>query len=217
MIDEQIYLDYLNALLDGDRSRCREIVQALLDKGVDIKQLYENLFHRSMYEVGHLWENNRITVAREHLATSISESLLNLIHPYIFDRERVGKTAVISCAANEFHQLGGKIVADIFELNGWNGHFLGANTPAEVMNQLIQEKKPDIVGLSLSILSNGETLRRTIEIIKTDFSAVDILVGGQAFRRGGLDMIKAYPGTEYIPTLDELENMIKTALNHGSI
>jgi hypothetical protein len=26
--------------------------------------------------------------------------------------------------ANEYHQIGGKMVADIFELNGWRGYFV---------------------------------------------------------------------------------------------
>ena len=65
----------------------------------------------------------------EHLATAISESLLNLTYPRLFAQPRNGKSAVVTCVSNEYHQIGGKMVADIFELNGWRGHFLGANMP----------------------------------------------------------------------------------------
>ena len=125
MIEERLYQDYLKALLAGKRKQCRDMVQGLLDANIELKTLFTNLFQRSMYEVGELWENNRITVANEHLATSITESLLNLTYPVLFAADRSGKKAVISCSANEFHQVGGKMVADIFELNGWDGHFLG--------------------------------------------------------------------------------------------
>ena len=162
-----------------------------------------------MYRVGELWENNRITVANEHLATSITESLLNLVYPAIFATDRIGRKAVISCSANEFHQVGGKMVADILELNGWDGYFLGANTPPEDILKYIHEVKPDLVGLSLSILSNIANLQRCIDIVKTDFPNMDLLIGGQAFRWGGTDTIKRYSGTEYIPSLAELEKQIK--------
>ena len=92
---------------------------------------YNNLFQKSLYRVGELWESNRISVAKEHLATAITEGLLNLVYPKLFEPEqyRKGRTILISCTANEFHQIGGKMVADVCELNGWDSHFLGANTP----------------------------------------------------------------------------------------
>lgn len=205
MLEEGLYAKYLSALLAGKRSECRQIVQNLLDADIDIKELYTDLFQRSMYRVGELWENNRITVANEHLATSITESLLNLAYPFIFAGARIGKKALISCSANEFHQIGGKMVADIFELNGWDGHFLGANSPPEDMVRFIQEVQPDVVGLSLSVLSNIDHLKRNIEAVKSDFPNIDLLIGGQAFRWGGVDTVKQYRGVEYIPSLDELK------------
>jgi len=210
MINETTYNDYLKALLAGKRTDCQKIVLDLLDAKIEIKELYSHLFQQSMYRVGELWENNRISVANEHLATSITESLLNLVYPALFATDRIGKKAVISCSANEFHQVGGKMVADILELNGWDGFFLGANTPHDDMMQYIQDNKPDLVGLSLSILSNIENLKKGIEVIRTDFPNMDLLIGGQAFRWGGLDMIKKYAGTEYISNLAELESAIKS-------
>ena len=209
MINESLYSNYLNALLAGKRLECHNIVKELLVSDIDIKELYSQLFQRSMYQVGELWENNQITVANEHLATSITESLLNLSYPSVFATERIGKKAVISCSANEFHQVGGKMVADILELNGWDGHFLGANTPPDDMAQFIQDTKPDLVGLSLSILSNIDNLKLSIEVVKTDFPNMDLLIGGQAFRWGGIDTIKRYAGAEYIPNLEDLEKLIK--------
>jgi MerR family transcriptional regulator, light-induced transcriptional regulator len=208
-VDEILYQKYLKALLDGKRMACRDIVQNLIDGSIDIKKLYSDLFQRSMYTVGELWENNKITVAHEHLATAITESLLNLAYPAIFASPRTGRKVIISCSVNEYHQVGGKMVADIFELNGWDGHFLGANSPVEDMARFIQEIKPDIVGLSLSILSNIDNLKHHIEAIRSDFPNMDLLIGGQAFRWGGTDLVNKYAGTEYIPSLDRLETMIQ--------
>jgi cobalamin-dependent methionine synthase I len=100
------------------------------------------------------------------------------------------------------------MVADIFELNGWDGHFLGANLPHEDMSRFIQEFQPDVVGLSLSIIANLDNLKRGIEVVQTDFPNLDLLIGGQAFRWGGIDVIKRYSGTIYIASLEELENLI---------
>jgi len=101
------------------------------------------------------------------------------------------------------------MVADIFELNGWDGHFIGANVPADDLARFIQEVKPDVVGLSLSILSNIDNLIQTIQLIRADFPNVDLLVGGQAFRWGGVDSISRF-NIEFIPSLNQLESMLKS-------
>jgi methanogenic corrinoid protein MtbC1 len=209
MIAESAYHDYLQSLLAGRRADCNDLVRRLLDSGTGVREMYRDLFQRSMYRVGELWEHNRITVATEHLATSITEGLLNLVYPMVFATERVGKTAIVSCAANEFHQVGGKMVADILELNGWDAHFLGANMPAEDMSACIQDTRPDLVALSLSVFSNMNNLIHAIEVVRTDFSGLPILVGGQAFRWGGVDTVKRYAGVEYLGSLDDLEGLVR--------
>lgn len=209
MIDEAIYQKYLSSLLGGRRTECGKIVQRLIDDKTGLKTLYSDLFHRSMYEVGELWETHQISVAREHLASAITESMLNLAYPLVFRTERVGKRAIVSCSANEYHQIGGKMIADIFEINGWDGHFLGANVTAEDVVKKTDEIRPDIVGLSLSILSNMDSLKHMIEIIQASFPDMNILVGGQAFLWGGLDAIKAYPNLAYVSSMDELEKLLE--------
>jgi len=211
MISEDLYKNYLHLLLEGNRSECSRIVQSLIDEGVEIKSLYSDLFQRSLYAVGELWEFNKISVAKEHLATAITEGLLNLTYPMLFDAEnrQSGSRVIISCTANEYHQVGGKMVADIFELNGWDAHFLGANTPVDHVLDYIQETKPDLVGLSLSVYFNIAALKTGIEAIRSNFHQLDLVIGGQAFRTGGVEMIQRFSGTEFIPSLDELENAIK--------
>ncbi len=208
MIDQAQYQNYLEHLLAGRRHECAQIVQQLLDERIVIKRLYTDLFQRSLYQVGQLWENNQISVAKEHLATAITESLLTLVYPMLFADRQAHKKAVISCVANEFHQIGGKMVADIFEMNGWDGYFLGANTPIAELISFIDETKPDLLGLSLSIYFNLPALKRAIEAIRAEYPDLLILTGGQAFRWGGIDSLKAYPNVEYLPSLDSLENLI---------
>ena len=113
---EARYRRFLDALLVGDVAYCRAEVQAWLDAGRGVRALYEDLIQRALYDVGMLWESGRASVADEHLATAISESLLNLSYPYLFDRPSTGCSALVTCAANEHHQIGARMVADIFEL-----------------------------------------------------------------------------------------------------
>jgi methanogenic corrinoid protein MtbC1 len=207
MITSELFNEFLKYLLSGDRASCINIVNKLLADNIDIKVLYKDLFHKAMYEIGDLWENNKITVAVEHLSTAIIESLLTLIYPKLFsyERKRTGKKAIISCIANEYHQIGGKMIADVFELNGWDGYFLGANTPVDGLLSLIDEKKPQIIGLSISVYFNMKNLSQTIDALKSSYPKTEILVGGQAFRWGAINIIKKYSNVNYIESIDKLE------------
>jgi len=211
VITDRLYADYFKALLAGDRETCVHTVQCLLDREVSLYDLYIHLFQRSLYEVGDLWERNRISVAVEHLATAMTESLLTLVYPRIFAAEHIGKKAVVSCVANEYHQIGAKMVADVFELNGWDGYFLGANTPPESILVFLQEKQPHVLGLSLSVSFNMDALCGLIERVRGSFPDLPVLVGGQAFRWGGDDRVGRYPGVQRLSTLRELESYIRQA------
>lgn len=205
MITEELYHGYLASLLAGEHRRCHTVVTGLLGQGVEIKDLYIDLFQRSLYEVGEMWEHRKISVAVEHMASAITESLLTLVYPAIFSAEHSGKSVVISCVANECHQIGSKMVADFFELHGWHGYFLGANTPKADLLQMIDEKQPQLVGLSLSLTSNLRTLVRTIRDITDRRPDSQIIVGGQAFRHGGVDALCQFTNARHISSLGDLK------------
>lgn len=193
MITEELYQSYLTALLKGDYRQCEGIVTQVLDQEMDLVILYTDLFQRSLYEVGELWERNRISVAVEHLATAISERLLAIVYPRVLFRLKRRETArkvVVSCSVNEYHQVGARMVADLMDLNGWNVHFLGANTPVEDLLEMIQKNRPDLLGLSLSIYFNLTNLHKMIQAVRLSYPQLDMIVGGQAFRHGGIEHLK---------------------------
>ena len=206
---ETTYQAYLGALIRGDRHHCRAMVEEMLQEKTDIKDLYVGIFQRSLYQVGELWECNKLSVAREHMATAITESLLPLAYQTIFSAPHCGRKAIVACAANEYHQLGGKMVADILELNGWDGFFLGANTPITDLLSLVDEKNPDMLCLSLSIYAGMPELIKLLERVRGQFAELPVIVGGQAFRWGGVDLVTAYSGVRFIGSIFELEKLIQ--------
>ena len=148
-----------------------------------------------------MWEVNRISVAVEHLATATVESLFSLVYPILFSRERVGRSAIVACVANEYHQVGANMIADVLELNGWDGVFLGANTPVGDLLYMIDDSGPRFVGLSLAIYFNLRELLEAIGRIRGRFEELPILVGGQAFRWGGKEAVEAIPGVHLVGDL----------------
>lgn len=208
MITNELYNIYLKNLLSGKKQECAAIVQELLKNNIQLKDLYENLFQRSLYEIGLLWESNKISVAVEHIATSITENLINLAYPLLFSAEHIGKKAVITCTPGEYHQIGASMVADFFELNGWDGYFLGANTPIDSLIQFIEKNKPDLLAISLSVYFNINALLKLIKEVHSYYPDLLIIIGGQGFNWGGKEIIKDLKNTKLIRNLAELEEII---------
>ncbi|MBF0234803.1 MAG: cobalamin-dependent protein [Desulfamplus sp.] len=209
IINEDEFSQYFNNLIKGRRIPCYNIINELIAKSFNIKTLYQDLMQRSLYVIGQLWEYNKITVATEHMATLITESLMNQISAQSPIGQSVNKTAVITSVEDEPHQIGSKMVADILELNGWNAICLGANTPIEELINFTKEIKPDLVGLSMSVYFHMETLKKTLQLLNENFKEMPLIVGGQALRQSGDSIIRGTENSTYIPNLDALEDYIK--------
>ena len=203
-----VYERYLAALLAGDRARCTALVEELLAADVGLKDLYVHLFQRALYQVGELWEHQRVSVAVEHLATAITERLLTLVQAQLFSGATREHSIIIACVANEYHDLGGRMVADLCELQGWRGYFLGADTPLPDLLRLIEEQRPSLVGLSLSIYFSLPALLEALDAVTAAHPDLPILVGGQAFRWTGLPAAAAHRNVSLIASLNELEQRL---------
>lgn len=206
---EQRYRLFLSSLLAGDEVKCAEITEQILAADDSILSLYQNLYQRALYKVGELWQHNRISVATEHLATAIIEGLLSQIYPRIITHRRTGQKTVIATVERELHQVGCKMVCDVFEMNGWDAIFLGATTPKGEWRTIIHDVQPDLVGLSLTVYFLFDTLRQMIQRIRSEFPDLPVVLGGQGFRHDGKTVADDYPNVLYMASLDELDQWIK--------
>ena len=208
MIENETYNNYFDSLIKGAKHECVTIVDEVIKTNVPVEIIYTQLFQRSLYQVGEYWEMNKISVATEHMATAITENLMIRLQPQLFSTERTGKKAVIACVANEYHQVGAKMIADIFEMNGWDGYFIGANTPIAELIRFLESKNPDLIGLSLSIYYNLPELENTLVKIRQHFPDLPVMVGGQAFRWGGTEIIQKYSNVAYLSSAEDLRKFI---------
>lgn len=215
-VDETCYRIYLQALLAGDRHRCAEILQDQVRQGVSLKGLYVDLMQRALYEVGELWERNLVSVATEHLASATTEMLLTTVYPLLFSQRHKDRRAIIACVPHEYHQIGARMVADFFELHGWHGFSLGANTPAGGLLQMIAERDPDVVGFSMSMLFNRPHLEGMVEACSQSYPTLALLLGGRAFQgiagqQARAELVARYPRLNYLDSLNELESYLTNA------
>jgi methanogenic corrinoid protein MtbC1 len=209
-VQEAQYQRYQAALLAGDRSTCTGIVQTMLDEGVSLKDIYLHVFQRALYHVGELWESQRISVSVEHLATAITERLLSLVQGRLLaSGGGHGKTILIACVKQEHHRIGARMIADYCELRGWRGYFSGANTSTTELLEMIKVRRPHLLGLSLGIYARLPDLLTTLDAVRQAYPDLPVVIGGQAFRWGNLDVLQSYAHVSYCASLEELEQKME--------
>jgi len=209
-ISETIYREYFNALLQGDSARCKGIIQSLLSQRYGILDLYENVFRRSLYDIGELWAKNMLTVADEHIATAITESLITQLHSTDAASGQVNKRVLVSCVSSDLHQIGAKMVANLFELSGWQSFYLGANMPVSDLLAAIERLQPDVICLSLALIEHLKSLDVTIHEVRGIDPQIPIVVGGLAFENldVGNHQWEQQNGVHIVHSLWQLEQLI---------
>jgi methanogenic corrinoid protein MtbC1 len=175
---------YLNSLLNGDRRVAANLILQAIDKGENVKDIYLNVFQRSQYEVGRLWHSNKVSVAQEHYCSAATQLIMSQLYSLIFTTEKIGRKLVAACVGGELHEIGIRMVADFFEMEGWDTYYMGANTPASSIIEAIEKHQADVVGISASIPFHRSGLQELISNMR-EFDPsrrVKILVGGYALR-----------------------------------
>jgi methanogenic corrinoid protein MtbC1 len=175
---------YLAAIRAGSRRDALAVVDHAVAGGMDARTLYLQVFQPAMHEIGRLWQENRITVADEHLATAITQLAMSRLYEQLFgDRADAGPLLVAACAEDERHELGLRMICDLLELDGWDTVFLGASVPVEDLVRMVKERRPEVVALSASITPHLARVREAVRAIREAMpeGGPVIAIGGRAF------------------------------------
>lgn len=207
-IKQSHFLDFYNSIIEGNKEKCSEIVKNLLDEGADLKEIYVELYQKSLYRIGKLWDKNEITIPEEHMATQIIEVLLSKYFPIVtIDSNH---KAVVTCIDKEFHEIGAKMVANIFELNGWKTFYLGSSVPLRELTKFINNTDPQIIALSWSLYLNLARFLEMIDTLTKLFPTKKIFVGGQALAENSDQILKKYNNVIHIKSVYELDEYLKS-------
>lgn len=174
---------YLEALLYADRHAAVRLILDTVEQDVPIKDIYLHVFQPVQREIGRLWQINQISVAQEHYCTAATQLIISMLYPRIFNSPRKGHRMVMACVGGELHEIGARMVADFFEMEGWDTYFLGANTPTESILRTVKERKADILAISATMTFHVSRVAELIAALHQagEVKHTPVLVGGYPF------------------------------------
>lgn len=174
---------FKDALLQGHLRQATALFNARLEGGASFLDAQLHLIQPALYQIGRDWQNNKVSVAHEHLATATAVTLMAQTFPFAAVSQSNGKKVVLACVEGNDHEVGLRMVADTFEMDGWEVRFLGGNTPSRELTDMVKSWAPNLVGLSVSFPHQLRTVRAVICQMRAELGVTcpAVLVGGLAF------------------------------------
>lgn len=164
---------------DGDGARAQ-----LLDCAREawLPEVVTRIVRPAMWRIGWWWQEGRISVAQEHLATEIAHRAVDHAFTHAARKPRRQRSALFACVEGNRHALGMRTLADAFEIDGWAAFNLGADVPAASLPGMVNAFRPELVGLSVSMTQQLPAARAAIRAIRAlpDGGRIRIMLGGLA-------------------------------------
>jgi MerR family transcriptional regulator, light-induced transcriptional regulator len=200
-----------SCLLEGDPDKAWACIENYPESARP--DVYHNLMTPAMRHIGHLWETNKITVADEHLATATCDFILSRL-AYGIGKETSAGKAMFLCLDGEQHYLGLKMVDSLFKEHGWETRYFGPSLPLEYALHTAENWKPDVIGLSVSIVYHLPKLQQYVDAFSRLPENPAVLVGGRL-----TDLYNLRPhckeDTVILRSLPETERWIQNDLTGG--
>jgi methanogenic corrinoid protein MtbC1 len=173
---------YLEALLARDVGAARLAIEAALDAGVPVPEIYLGVLQPALYEVGRCWAVGDFSVAEEHSATAVTQSVLGMLGPRMRTAPKDGRLAVVTGSPEERHALGVQMVADFLENDGWEVLNLGASTPARDLARMADMERPDVVALSTATPAGLPGAAEAVQALLALEPRPLVVLGGQLWQ-----------------------------------
>ena len=185
MIKEETTMCYLEALLEGDRRRCRTVIEETLQSGLPANRVYLDLIWPIMVEIEQLAVDSRINPVQQHLASRINRTIVDQLQNKLPRKPARNKKVVVTNAAGEPTELGAQMIADLFDSDGWDVRFLGAGLNNDDILTFIHEYRPNILLIYGADSQGTPGIRRLIDMVRdiNAFPEMKIMLSGGLFNR----------------------------------
>jgi methanogenic corrinoid protein MtbC1 len=173
--------DYLEEIRAGRRDRALELVVGPVERDeIDLATFYDEVLGPVAARVGDLWHAGQMSVAEEHLATTVNRAARLRAVAHFRARPSNGRSLLLACAPDEHHELGLLMAADVLELAGYSTTVLGARTPARDLAAMAAALAVDAAIVSCSSPLTITGLMESVERVHAH--GIRVLVGGRAVR-----------------------------------
>ena len=176
-------------------------------------KFYDDVLKNAMYEVGYLWQQNKLDVGMEHICSNTAIKAIDKItEPY---KKPSGAYRIVLCTPHgELHNISCSIIESVLLEKGFKVYNISPSAPTDSTIAYIKDTKPTLILISVTLLDNMGSASRLVKKIGTH-NNIPILIGGLAINNSSdnerNNVVSLNPNVKLIlnSKLDELVQIIK--------
>ncbi len=179
------YLEaYMDAVRSMDRRGALRVADLALSEGWTPVEVACDLLVPAQRLVGQLWLANEFSVADEHVATAIAESVLEWVSDSIEPPQPQGPAVVLACPEGELHSFGLRVTEEVLVRAGVRTHFLGQSVPTLHLLRFVEKAEPAWVGLTVNVPINLVQTQRVLVELRAARPGLPVILGGRLAAQG---------------------------------
>ena len=193
-------------LTEGNIEECVLIYEEYL-KIFNAADFFDRILRPVMHDIGEDWAKGKISIATEHVASNIAQTLVKIIMNKVVASKNKKKKILICVPVGEEHHLGCDVLETYLSIKGFKVFNMGTSIPSESILSFIDSNKPNVVFISITIEDNISAGQRLVKKIKSQHN-IPILIGGYAMQS---EKVPKMDGKIVSDTkLDEIPKILKT-------
>lgn len=158
-------------------------LQAILERAavsLGVPQFLEQMAGPSLQRIGQGWSDGTVSIAQEHLATTVFRRVLGWILR-LFEASGSAPRLIAATPPGQAHEFGAMIASAVAAAEGWDVTYLGADLPVADILSAAQQVEAHAVALSVVYPVDDPALFSELERLRKGLDRrVALLIGGTA-------------------------------------
>ncbi|MEJ7641886.1 MAG: cobalamin-dependent protein [Candidatus Nitrosocosmicus sp.] len=143
-----------------------------------LAKFYDDVLRQVMYEVGTLWQHNKLEVGTEHICSNTANKAIHKITE-LYRQTNKTDGVVICTPDGELHNIACNIIESILLEKGFNVFNMSPSVPTDSVMNYIKDTSPSLILISVTLLDNIMSASRLAKNIGMHYN-IPILIGGIA-------------------------------------
>ena len=166
-----------DALKNGDIEKIVDVAGKYKEQA-SLAEFYDDILRPVLYDVGYLWQENKLDIGMEHVCSNTANKTIHKITGSIKPNDKM-ENIIICTPDGELHNIACNIIESLLFEKGFRVNNVSPSIPTDSMINYIDETKPFMILISVTLKDNIGSAVRLVKKIRTIFN-IPILVGGLA-------------------------------------
>jgi MerR family transcriptional regulator, light-induced transcriptional regulator len=201
----------LDALLSFQEKKANDLLSQAFSM-YNLEKVIIDILGTLLVQVGHLWEEQKITIAHEHYTSSFLRTKIGQLMQWL-PADPYLPRVIAGCGIEEEHELGLLMFTLFLRRKGFEVIYLGQGIPQEDFEVVIKEVEPRMVFLSCTITDPAIKTLEWAESLYKKFPETSFGIGGSAVNHLSSEVRETYSdlliGNENAEWEDWISNRLK--------